>query len=115
MEWSQEVLECRLANAKKEYYLPHVHQFALQGVVDVLEVVEMYKDSSISLDSWTVPRWHHFHHIPQLRRDLLDKNHYILQSYAHLGAYTEYHSRSLSITPHCPLSLHLTLIFLAPE
>ena len=28
MEWSQEVLECRPANVKKEYYLPHFHQFA---------------------------------------------------------------------------------------
>jgi len=37
------------------YYLPHFHLSALQGVVDVLEVISVYWDGEISWESWTAP------------------------------------------------------------
>lgn len=54
LEWCLEVLRYRPNDAKGEYYLPHFHRFALQGVADVPEVLEMYEDSGINLDSWAV-------------------------------------------------------------
>ena len=37
--WEDEVLVNSPEGAGKEHYLPHFHHFALQGVVDVLEVM----------------------------------------------------------------------------
>ena len=54
LEWFVEVLRRRPDDAKGEYYLPHFHRFALRGVVDVLEVLETFKDDGINSDSWAV-------------------------------------------------------------
>jgi len=51
--WAKEVLLGEPANADGEYYLPHFHRFALQGVVDVLEVLAEHWDGEISWESWT--------------------------------------------------------------
>jgi len=35
-----------------EYYLPYFHHFALQGVVDVLEILEEHWNGDIGWESW---------------------------------------------------------------
>ena len=54
-EWRLDVMESHLENAGSEYYLPHFHRFALQGVLDVLEVLEKHWNGEISWKSWTAP------------------------------------------------------------
>ena len=53
-EWHLEVMESPPENAGSRYYLPHFHCFALQGVLDVLEVLKKHWNSEISWKSWTV-------------------------------------------------------------
>ena len=53
--WNEKVIDRTPEGAGKEYFLPHFHQFALQGVVDVLELLEKYKDSQINRESWEPP------------------------------------------------------------
>ena len=53
VEWSRTVLNSAPVNAGEEYYLPHFHCSALQGVVDVLEVLERHWEGEISsTESW---------------------------------------------------------------
>ena len=49
--WSKEVLKSKLKDAGGEYYLPHFHRYALQGVVDVLEVFADHWNDEISSES----------------------------------------------------------------
>lgn len=53
--WIREVLMKAPKGAGEEYYLPHFHLFALQGVVDVLEVMSEHWNGEIGWDSWTAP------------------------------------------------------------
>ena len=53
--WIKDVIVRIPEGAGKEHFLPHFHQFALQGVVDVLELLEKYKDSQINWESWEPP------------------------------------------------------------
>ena len=54
VEWSRTVLNSAPMNVGEEYYLPHFHRSALQGVVDVLEVLERHRGGEISsTESWT--------------------------------------------------------------
>ena len=53
--WGKEVLNNAPEGAGEEYYLPHFHLFALQGVVDVLEVISEHWDGEIGWESWTGP------------------------------------------------------------
>jgi len=53
--WGDEVLSNSPEGAGREYYLPHFHSFALQGVVDVLEVMAEDWSGEISWESWTFP------------------------------------------------------------
>lgn len=54
-EWEDGVELHAPAGAGEEYYLPHFHHFALQGVVDVLEVVSGYWNDELGWDNWTKP------------------------------------------------------------
>jgi len=51
--WDAEVLTMAPEGAGAEYYLPHFHISALQGVVDVLEVMLRYWNGEISWENWT--------------------------------------------------------------
>ena len=51
--WSRKVLRDAPDNADGKYYLPHFHRFALEGVVDVLQVLANHWDSEIDWESWT--------------------------------------------------------------
>ena len=42
-------------NAGEEYFLPHFHRAALQGVVDLLEAMLEHWNGEISWESWTGP------------------------------------------------------------
>ena len=42
-------------NAGEEYFLPHFHHAALQGVVDLLEVMLEHWNGEIGWESWTGP------------------------------------------------------------
>jgi len=53
--WGDEVLENPPEGAGREYYLPHFHRFALQGVVDILEVMAEDWNGEIGWESWTSP------------------------------------------------------------
>jgi len=53
--WSDSVLADEPENADGGYYLPHFHRFALQGVVDVLEVLAKHWNGKISWESWAGP------------------------------------------------------------
>jgi len=53
--WYVEVLRCAPVGAGEEYYLPHFHRYALQGVVDILETISGYWNDEIGWDSWTKP------------------------------------------------------------
>ena len=55
VRWSQEVLTGVPKDADGGYYLPHFHRFALQGVVDVLQVLTKYWDGEVGWESWTAP------------------------------------------------------------
>jgi len=50
--WVEKVLGGRPKDAGGEYYLPHFHRYALQGVVDVLEVLVDHWDKEIGWESW---------------------------------------------------------------
>jgi len=51
--WTREVLDGEPEGADGKYFLPHFHRFALQGVVDVLQVLEDHWDGEIGWESWT--------------------------------------------------------------
>jgi len=53
--WSDQVLDGEPGGANGAYYLPHFHRFALEGVVDVLEVFADRWDGELSWESWTGP------------------------------------------------------------
>ena len=53
--WRDEVLENAPEGAGREYYLPHFHRFALQGAVDVLEVMAGDWNGEIGWEGWTSP------------------------------------------------------------
>jgi len=53
--WRDKVLVNSPEGAGREYYLPHFHRFALQGVVDVLEVIAEDWNGEIGWESWTSP------------------------------------------------------------
>jgi hypothetical protein len=53
--WSEEVIGDEPENPDGEYYLPHFHRFALQGVFDVLQVLAKHWDGEIGWESWTAP------------------------------------------------------------
>ena len=53
--WVDEVLENEPENAGQEYFLPCFHRFALQGVVDVLQVLAEHWDGEISWENWKGP------------------------------------------------------------
>ena len=55
MAWRREVVNNAPDNAGKEYYLPYLHRFALQGALDVLQVLESHWDGEIGWESWTAP------------------------------------------------------------
>ena len=55
MMWFHEVLMEEPENADGEYYLPHFHRFALQSVVDFLQVLASQWDGGISWECWTLP------------------------------------------------------------
>jgi hypothetical protein len=55
VRWSREVLRGAPKDADGGYYLPHFHRFALQGVVDVLQVLVDHWDGEVSWESWTAP------------------------------------------------------------
>ena len=48
LEWFDEVASCAPLGAGEGYYLPRFHRFALQGVVDILEVMAEYWSGEIS-------------------------------------------------------------------
>jgi len=54
-EWAEKVELCAPAGAGEDYYLPRFHRSALQGVVDILEVVSRYWNDELCWDSWTGP------------------------------------------------------------
>ena len=47
MVWRREVLNNAPKNAGKEYYLPYFHRYALEGVLDVLQVLESHWNGEI--------------------------------------------------------------------
>ena len=53
--WIGDVLENAPEGAGEEYYLPHFHCSALQGVVDILEVMSERWDGELDWESWTAP------------------------------------------------------------
>lgn len=53
-QWRKEVFVKRPRDADAKYYLPHFHRFALQGVVNVLEVLDQHW-AEISWESWSRP------------------------------------------------------------
>jgi hypothetical protein len=55
VRWFREVLRGAPKDADGGYYLPHFHRFALQGVVDVLQVLAKHWDGEVSWESWTAP------------------------------------------------------------
>lgn len=52
LRWSKEVLRGAPKNAGRDYYLPHFHHFALEGVADALEVLLNHWDKEIGQESW---------------------------------------------------------------
>jgi len=54
-KWSKEVLRGAPENASRDYYLPHFHRFALEGVADILEVLSDHWDKEIGWESWAGP------------------------------------------------------------
>lgn len=56
LTWSNEVADGAPEGAGREYYLPYFHLYALQGVLDVMEVLARHRDGEISWDSLAAPR-----------------------------------------------------------
>ena len=54
-EWTMEILSGAPVDAGREYYLPHFHRFALEGVADVLEVLLDHWNKEIGWESWAAP------------------------------------------------------------
>ena len=55
LQWAREVIADAPEGAGDKYYLPHFHRFALQGVLDVLEVLHKHWDGKIGWQSWSGP------------------------------------------------------------
>ena len=53
--WGREVVDNAPENAGKEYYLPYFHRFALEGVLQALQVLEKHWNGEIGWESWTAP------------------------------------------------------------
>ena len=53
--WKREVLNNAPNNAGKEYYLPYFHRFALEGVLEALQVLAKHWNGEIGWESWTAP------------------------------------------------------------
>ena len=53
--WSYNVLARAPEDAGEEYFLPHFHRAALQGVVDILEAMLEHWNGEIGWESWTGP------------------------------------------------------------
>ena len=51
LEWER--VKHELMDAGEEQYLPQFHASALQGVIDVLEVISVHWDGEIGWKSWT--------------------------------------------------------------
>ena len=51
--WMNEVMVNAPENAGKEYYLPFFHRFALEGVLEALQVLVKHWNGEIGLESWT--------------------------------------------------------------
>ena len=54
--WANKVLHRAPKDAGQEYYLPHFHRFALEGVADVLEVLSNHWNDEIGWESWAAPK-----------------------------------------------------------
>jgi len=55
-KWSKEVLRGAPKNVGRDYYPPHFHRFALEGVADALEVLLNHWDEEmIGWKSWAGP------------------------------------------------------------
>ena len=54
-EWQAAVIFKAPVGAKDQYYLPHFHRFALQGVLDALGVLQEHCNGDISWKSWNGP------------------------------------------------------------
>jgi hypothetical protein len=52
--WAKQVERCRPTDAGGEYYLPHFHKFALQGVLDALRVLAACWGET-NQKSWAAP------------------------------------------------------------
>ena len=55
LEWFNEVVSGAPPGEEEGYYLPRFHRFALQGVVDILEVMTEYWNGESSWEGWTEP------------------------------------------------------------
>ena len=53
--WAHKVVRPAPVDAGYEYYMPHFHQFALQGVLDVLRVLQKHWKGEINWESWGGP------------------------------------------------------------
>ena len=53
-EWGN-IMGSRPTGADERYYLPRFHLSALQGIVDILEVMSRYWNDEISWESWSSP------------------------------------------------------------
>ena len=53
--WFVKVQRDAPENVGREYYLPHFHRFALEGVADVLEVLSDHWNKEIGWESWSAP------------------------------------------------------------
>ena len=51
--WRQAVTRDPRKDANAQYYLPHFHRFALQGVMKVLQLLDKHWDGDIGWKSWT--------------------------------------------------------------
>jgi len=54
-DWIEGTVDRAPKGAGEEYYLPRFHQSALQGVVDILEVMLKHWNGEIGWESWTGP------------------------------------------------------------
>ena len=53
VSWVDEVVKKAPKDAGKEYYLPYFHRFALEGVLQALQVLESHWNGEIGWESWT--------------------------------------------------------------
>ena len=51
--WVNEVVTSAPKDAGAEYYLPHFHRFALEGVLGALQVLAKHWNGEIGWESWT--------------------------------------------------------------